>query len=496
MERMVTLAPKGTPCGWTTYGETGTRLTCAGGNRDARAHVLDSKTSIPAMAVHILTETLPVAPKGTALCAYHSPWDVTEAERAELEGTATVPTFDESDPSTWDGPAQAAGYEWRDVGNGEFHLFSPEGRNISQAAYDKRETAEAEPLVGLPTFDPESPSGIEILRELLTLPTVKPRKAKTTVLHLDDSGKLTDDGRVPVACGRPVKPGNTTDDPAKVTCKRCPGTRRFERYAYQRAEAARTAAYAEAGITAYMVVRDRVSGHYGMVNRLDSAMLSVSFWARQDEAGSPAETWHYAHTDTFWAQVEKVVMGDLVEVGNEITYGYGYTNNGTVTAVTETAATVKRDRGEPYILTLSVLASDLNRGMVSVTAPKPTKPECQSATHTYCVGVCPIRDRNRANETAARTTVETEAQCAARIAREDYQVGDLVTFRNLVGYRYDQNRPFKCRDARKCVCGNGCYGTVVESTEHLTDVVHYVSGGIEIRGHLGSRREVRPDRLD
>lgn len=63
--RPVTVAPKGTPCGWTAYGETGTRLTCQGG-RDA---------------IHILTVTLPVAVAGTALCGYHSPWDPTDAER-------------------------------------------------------------------------------------------------------------------------------------------------------------------------------------------------------------------------------------------------------------------------------------------------------------------------------------------------------------------------------------------------------------------------------
>src|SRR5688572_31371286 len=67
MERMVVTAAAGTPCGWKAYGEAGTLLTCESG-RDA---------------IHVLTGTLPVGVKGTALCAYHSPWDVTDADRAE-----------------------------------------------------------------------------------------------------------------------------------------------------------------------------------------------------------------------------------------------------------------------------------------------------------------------------------------------------------------------------------------------------------------------------
>lgn len=31
-------------------------------------------------AIHILTEGLPIAPQGTALCGYHSPYDVTPAD--------------------------------------------------------------------------------------------------------------------------------------------------------------------------------------------------------------------------------------------------------------------------------------------------------------------------------------------------------------------------------------------------------------------------------
>lgn len=69
--RPVITATPGTPCGWTTYGETGTKLTCQGDRP----------------AVHVLTETLPVAKAGTALCGYHSPFDPTDAERAMVEAT-------------------------------------------------------------------------------------------------------------------------------------------------------------------------------------------------------------------------------------------------------------------------------------------------------------------------------------------------------------------------------------------------------------------------
>lgn len=61
---VITAAP-GTPCGWRAYGEVGNLLTCAGDRG----------------AIHILTKTLPVAVEGTALCAYHSPFDPTDAER-------------------------------------------------------------------------------------------------------------------------------------------------------------------------------------------------------------------------------------------------------------------------------------------------------------------------------------------------------------------------------------------------------------------------------
>lgn len=65
-----TIAPANTPCGWQNRGSfSGISYNCGSG-RDA---------------VHILTKSLPVAPEGTALCAYHSPFDVIPGETAPVE---------------------------------------------------------------------------------------------------------------------------------------------------------------------------------------------------------------------------------------------------------------------------------------------------------------------------------------------------------------------------------------------------------------------------
>jgi hypothetical protein len=118
--RPVTPAPAGTPCGWTAYGETGTRLTCAGGDSDPGAHVLDRKPSIPAMAVHVLTRTLPVAVEGTALCGFHSPYDVTADDRI-----ARLPEVTEG-MRLWD-PAHAQELVVDAVEGADCHIRYPDG---------------------------------------------------------------------------------------------------------------------------------------------------------------------------------------------------------------------------------------------------------------------------------------------------------------------------------------------------------------------------------
>lgn len=71
-QRLVTVAPVGMLCGWGKYGETGALLMCGSDNGK------------PGVAVHVLTRSLPVAVEGTALCALHSPYDVTPEDREAI----------------------------------------------------------------------------------------------------------------------------------------------------------------------------------------------------------------------------------------------------------------------------------------------------------------------------------------------------------------------------------------------------------------------------
>jgi hypothetical protein len=57
------IAVEGVPCGWTHRGSV-----CRSGKP----------------AVHVLLKSLPVAPRGTALCAYHSPFDTQEPVMIKL----------------------------------------------------------------------------------------------------------------------------------------------------------------------------------------------------------------------------------------------------------------------------------------------------------------------------------------------------------------------------------------------------------------------------
>lgn len=66
------VAVEGVPCGW-THG----RSTCQSGKP----------------AVHVLLKGLPVAPQGTALCAYHSPFDVEQKTEDMIEITTVEGTY-------------------------------------------------------------------------------------------------------------------------------------------------------------------------------------------------------------------------------------------------------------------------------------------------------------------------------------------------------------------------------------------------------------------
>src|SRR3954465_4894465 len=46
-------------------------------------------------------------------------------------GGLHLATFDENDPATWG--ELPSGYQWIEVGQGELHLFSPDGRDVSDA---------------------------------------------------------------------------------------------------------------------------------------------------------------------------------------------------------------------------------------------------------------------------------------------------------------------------------------------------------------------------
>lgn len=64
---MATVAPTGTPCGVLCFHKR--------------------------PAVHVLTESLPVAPAGTPLCAYHSPFDIGSRYVAPAKGVSLAKVY-------------------------------------------------------------------------------------------------------------------------------------------------------------------------------------------------------------------------------------------------------------------------------------------------------------------------------------------------------------------------------------------------------------------
>lgn len=402
--RPVTVAPVGTPCGWTAYGETGTRLTCHGG-RDA---------------VHILTKTLPVAVEGTALCGFHSPYDVTDAERAarhaaylnaelaaaagdecvcwiifELgagnlpdggmacQGCGSVFTREGGEPSD-DVKAMSNAVIRRNGAKSEASwqaACSPVAEEVPfTVTKEDILTRPGKPIDSLLNSGVQEQSGMDVLANLLSL----------------------DGGRTPARVIR------VESDPDK-----CPMHGGYNIPGVSECAGCTWAAL--------------VAGHQGSIAGKRAISVAHSYAGRTHREGS---------AEYFYAAIDSLTDG-----------------------------MAKAETG------------------------------CRSLKHVYCVGPCPERDRNEANASAARTHVETEGECLARIKREDFRVGDAYTFRSMVGYRLYQDRPFTCRGL-ECQCGNACHGTMVESPEILTDVAHYVSGGLEIQGDKGSRAVIRPDRLD
>lgn len=97
--RFVVPAPVNTPCGWRySYGSNSSADVCQGDRP----------------AVHVLTRSLPVAPAGTALCAYHSPYDVVKINPAALLHVPVRPVL--SVPETYPHSSLRTPYDGFSVG--------------------------------------------------------------------------------------------------------------------------------------------------------------------------------------------------------------------------------------------------------------------------------------------------------------------------------------------------------------------------------------------
>lgn len=391
--RPVTVAAPGTPCGWTYRdSETGKTLTCEGGKD----------------AVHVLTQALPVAQAGTALCGYHSPFDVTDAERAKA---------------------------------------------MAEAERDEQ-------------------SGLDLLREMLTLtpvPAAKPTKVK--VVHAGDLGvvKTAACGRMVPEAQMTGDPSKVTCQRCKVTRRFANWDYRIRsekaQAEFERAGLRRQMVIRETGgarrfgvvarldggmITVYFWTADtqgRTSASFTSAHAFDQACeitdltkmikvgdrlvsclggesvvlgvtpTSVSYrlmgdHKRIDETASEfaaelsrgfvavipttkcrvcnkaiSNTQDHKHFDRpmSWPNMperprglyvrpdgtrEAVTTDDMAQKGMRVTYGHGFADNGTVTAVTWHGVTIRRDKdGSHYILVLRDLLRQLNRGEVSTFMP-------------------------------------------------------------------------------------------------------------------------------
>lgn len=218
MDRLVTAAPINTPCGWKALSETGTKLTCEAGRE----------------AVHILTATLPVAPEGTALCAFHSPYDVTPADRLAM--------------------------------------------------------VEA------------SKSGIDVLRELLTLEPVK--KVKVAVVHyVPADAKPYSDGQITMADGKTMPQARGTSVLANVTCKGCKRSRAFDMAEYREYLAA-AQAEEQAPITeaeAEAIEADRAGVMVGQIILVGKYELANVTFASTSKVCAQGDHQTYVWDEDSWA---------------------------------------------------------------------------------------------------------------------------------------------------------------------------------------------------
>lgn len=188
-------------------------------------------------------------------------------------------------------------------------------------------------------------TGVDMLRELLTLePT---RTVKPAVWHLND-------GAVRPPCGSAGR--QTTEDPSKVTCKRCPGTRRFATFAERTAREAAQAVWSRAGLYLGMVVRHLATGRMGRINEL-SHSIRVGYWT-----GEPRSV--YSRLTDFDTSCEIVIMGDLVPVGTRLVNNLG----GEAVVLSVTADEVRyQTPNRPVVkVTPSELAAEIFRGWLAI----------------------------------------------------------------------------------------------------------------------------------
>lgn len=225
-----------------------------------------------------------------------------------------------------------------------------------QAAQQRRH---AEQMV---EFNRAEPTGIDTLRELLTLDTPVPtRKApKLRAVHAADLG--TGDDKT-TACGSAQVRSRVTLVPESVTCKRCKGTQRFQRWATSTAWRLKEAEFARAGLRTEMVVREiDGAGRFGVVARIKSGGIEIYFWT-PDQAGKTYR--QFATVAAFDQACEIVILDKVIRVGDRLVSNLG--GEAVVLGVTSTSVRYRRmGIGTPVNLTASEFAAELARGLVAV----------------------------------------------------------------------------------------------------------------------------------
>lgn len=203
--------------------------------------------------------------------------------------------------------------------------------------------------------DRDAMTGVDMIKELVTLAPV----GKVAPVHL-----LVSLGRT--ASGRLVGPRmQATTDTAKVTCKCCPKTRKFQSEAYRQARDAARDAWAKAGLAVGMVVRNLATGHLGIINELDVS-IRVGYWTGP-QTGST-----YARLVDFDSACEIITARDLgVRAGVTLVSNLGGTCVVDEVGAVGVFATPEGDTAA-RMWTLSQLAAEISRGWLAVVPEAPT----------------------------------------------------------------------------------------------------------------------------